>query len=142
MLSRRTAVVGPNTDLLKNKECTIQRNRCLKRHVEKSTETTQRYFRDGTLANRTETRCQKSGGKKNTMLFDRIAVEKHVYVATKAETSKHWILTFNAEERQQPLNQRPDSAQAKRECKRLHDKHLARTQQDYRTIPRSQQVRQ
>ena len=41
-----------------------------------------------------------------------------------------------------PLSQRPDIAQAKRECKRLHDEHLARTQQDYRTIPRSQQVRQ
>ena len=33
-------------------------------------------------------------------------------------------------------------AQAKRECKRLHDEHLARTQQEYRDIPRSQQIRQ
>ena len=41
---------------------------------------------------------------------------------------------------QQPLNQRPDFAQAKRECKRLHDEHLARTQEEYRTIPRSQQI--
>ena len=40
------------------------------------------------------------------------------------------------------LNPWPDFAQAKRECKRLHDEHLARTQQDFRTIPRSQQVRQ
>ena len=79
------------------------------------------------------------------MLYDRIALEKHVHVATKAEriqNSKHWILTINAEGPQQPLNQRPDFAQAKRECKRLHDEHLARTQEENRTIPRSQQIRQ
>ena len=83
--------------------------------------------------------------EKDMMLFDRIALEKHVYVATKAQriqNSKHWILTLNAEGPQQALNQPPDFAQAKRECKRLHDEHLARTQQDYRTIPRSDQVRQ
>ena len=83
--------------------------------------------------------------EKDMMLFDRIALEKHVYVATKAQriqNSKHWILTLNAEGPQQPLNQPPDFAQAKRECKRLHDEHLARTQLDYRTIPRSDQVRQ
>ena len=79
------------------------------------------------------------------MFYDRIAVEKHIFVATRAERiqdSKHWILTRNAEGLQQPLNQRPDFAQAKRECKRLHDEHLARTQEEKRTIPRSQQVRQ
>ena len=37
-----------------------------KRHVRESTETTQQYFRDGTPANRTETRDQTSGGKKRT----------------------------------------------------------------------------
>ena len=50
------------------------------------------------------------------MLYDRIAVERHIYTATRAEriqNSKHWILTINAEERtQQSLNQRPDLAQA------------------------------
>ena len=76
---------------------------------------------------------------------DRIALEKHFYVATKAEriqNSKHWILTLNKEGPELPLNQRPDFAQAKRECKRLHGEHLARTQEEYRTIPRCQQVRQ
>ena len=57
------------------------------------------------------------------MLYDRIAVERHIYTATRAEriqNSKHWILTINAEERtQQSLNQRPDLTQAKRECKRF-----------------------
>ena len=68
------------------------------------------------------------------ILYDRIALEKHIYVATRAEiiqNSKHWILTINAEGRQPPLNQRPDVPQAKRGCKRLHDEHLARTQQEY-----------
>ena len=70
---------------------------------------------------------------------------RHFYVATRAEriqNSKHWILTLNKEGPKQPLNQRPDFAQAKRECERLHDEHLARSQEEYRTIPRSQQVRQ
>ena len=34
------------------------------------------------------------------MLYDRIAVEKHIYTATRAEriqNSKHWILTIDAE---------------------------------------------
>ena len=55
-------------------------------------------------------------------LYDRIAVEKHIDIATRSGrilNSKHWILTKNAEGPQFPLNQRPDFAQAKRECKRL-----------------------
>ena len=78
------------------------------------------------------------------MLYDRIVLEKHFYVATRAEriqNSNHWILTINKEGAQKPLNQRPDFAQATRECKRLHDEHLARTQEDFRTIPPSQQAR-
>ena len=80
------------------------------------------------------------------MMYDRIAAVKHIYTATRAErfqNSKHWILTINAEGgTQQSLNQRPDFAQARRDCKRLHDEHLTRTQEAYRAIPRNQQVRQ
>ena len=76
------------------------------------------------------------------MLYVRIAVEMHIYTATGAErvqNSKHWILAANAEGgTQQSLNQRPDLAQARRECKRFHDEHLARTQQDYRDIPQKE----
>ena len=36
-----------------------------KGHVRKSTDATQRYFRDGTPVNRIETRCMSSGGEKN-----------------------------------------------------------------------------
>ena len=78
--------------------------------------------------------------------YDRIALEKHTCKAARAEKiqiANNWILTANSEEGTQlPLNQRPDFAQAKRECKRLHDEHLARTHQEYRDIPRSQQTRQ
>ena len=69
--------------------------------------------------------------QKHLMLYDRIALEKHIYIATRAETIqnlKHWILTINAEGPEQPLSQRPE--------------HLVRTQEEYRTILRSQQVRQ
>ena len=131
MLSRRTAAVVPNTDLLKDKECASKRNRCSKRHVRKSTETTKQYVHDGKPAK--STGLLIGWKEKDTMLYDRIALEKQIHVATRAENiqnSKHWILTLNAEGPQQPLNQRPDIAQANRECK------------DYRTIPRSQQVRQ
>ena len=68
-------------------------------------------------------------------LYDRIALEKHTCKAARAERiqiANNWILTANFEGgTQHPVNQRPDFAQAKRECKRLHDEHLARTQQDY-----------
>ena len=77
----------------------------------------------------------------HTMLYDRIAVEKHMYIAARAEriqNSKHWNLTINAEAgTQQSLNERPHFAHAERECKRLHDEHLVRTQEVYRAIPRS-----
>ena len=60
--------------------------------------------------------------EKDKMLYDRIALEKLFYVATRAgriQNSKHWILTLNSEGPQEPLNQRPDFAQAKRECKTI-----------------------
>ena len=83
--------------------------------------------------------------EEHIMLHDRIALENHQYVATRDErihNSKHWILKLDQDGAQPPLNQRPDFAQAKRECKRLHDENMAKTQQEYRTIPRNQRVRQ
>ena len=79
------------------------------------------------------------------MPYGRIVLENHSYVETGAKrirNSEHWILKFDQDGAQQPLNQRPDFDQARRECKRLHDEYMARTQQEYGTIPRSQQVRQ
>ena len=80
------------------------------------------------------------------ILYDRIAPDTHIYKATRAERiqmANNWILTASSEGGTQlPLNQRPNCAQAKNECKRLHDEHLSRTQQEYRDIPHSQRIRQ
>ena len=57
--------------------------------------------------------------EQDIMLFDRIALENYPFVATRAErirNSEHWILKLDQDGAQQPLNQRPDFAQAKREC--------------------------
>ena len=80
--------------------------------------------------------------EQDIMLFDRIALENHSYGATRSvriRHSEHWILKLNQDGPQQPSNERPDFSQAKRECKRLHDEYMSRTQQEYRTIPRSQE---
>ena len=58
------------------------------------------------------------------------------------EIQNIWVLKLNQDGAQQPLNQRPNFAQAKRECKRYRDDYVTRTQQEDRTIPRSQHVRQ
>ena len=52
------------------------------------------------------------------ILYDRIALEKHIYTATRPERiqiANNWILTAKSEAgAQHPLNQRPDFAQAKK----------------------------
>ena len=50
--------------------------------------------------------------------YDKIALEDQSHVATRAERI---LLALKQNGAQQPLNQRPDFAQAERECKRLHD---------------------
>ena len=54
--------------------------------------------------------------EKHIMLYDRIALEKRIYVATEAEriqNPKHWILTLNTEGPPSPPNQRPNFARAR-----------------------------
>ena len=75
---------------------------------------------------------------------DKIALEDHSYVTTNPEriqNTKHRVLRLN-QDGAQPLNQRPDLAQAKRECKRMHDELVKKIQQEYRPILRDQQSRQ
>ena len=68
------------------------------------------------------------------MLYDRIFLEKHIYVATEAEriqNSKHWILTLNTdggthEKRMQTIARRAPGKDPRR----------------IQSLPRSQQVRQ
>ena len=137
----------PSTELMKDKRCTTRRNRCLRKQDKKSTGAIPQVFDDGTPMQTTGSRFFDVGWREfHIILYDRISLEKHIYKATRAERiqiANNWILTANSEGGPQPpLNQRPDFAQAKRECRRLHDEHLTRTQQKYRDIPRSQQIRQ
>ena len=82
-------------------------------------------------------------GEKEFVLFDRIALERHDFSATRAErlqNAKHWILHKNADGPQKPLRQRPEFAVALKQCLQMQDAHLAETHQSLRPIrPESQQ---
>ena len=62
--------------------------------------------------------------------------------AERIRNSEHLIPKLHQDGAQQPLHQRPDFAHAERECKRLHDECMTKTQQENKTIPGSPQVRQ
>ena len=54
-------------------------------------------------------------GEKEIMLYDRIALGRHDYTATRAErlqNAKHWVLRLIADGSQKPLRQRQESAEA------------------------------
>ena len=66
-------------------------------------------------------------GEKDVMLFDRIALERHDYTATRAErlqNAKHWILRLFADGPQKPLRQRPEFAVALKQCLKMQDAPL------------------
>ena len=133
-------------DLLKDKECITRPKKCLHKASQKKhgghSSILARWLRDERYR---KSLSDNGWNESDIMLLDRIALKNQIYVATRAERirhSEHWILKLHQDGPQQPLNQRPDFAHAKRECKILHDESLARTQQEYRTILRSQQVRQ
>ena len=132
-------------DLLSDNECTTRLQTCCKKFVDESMEDIHPCSRDGIMTTHAESLSDIGWTEEHIMLHDRIALENHSYVATRDErihNSKHWILKLDQDGAQPPLNQRPDFAQAKRECKRLYDEDMAKTQQEYRTIARSQRVRQ
>ena len=112
----------------------------------KSTEAIHPYLHDGTTTTSTEIRCHSLGGPRRISCYLTQLPWRIIHTSRQKlrefENSTHRILTLNQEGAQQPLHQRTDFAQAKRECKRLHEEHMAKTQQDCRTIPRSQQIRQ
>ena len=143
MLSKRITVAVPNMDLLSDSECTTRPRICCKKLVNPSMDDTIPYSKDGIVTPNIESVLSDIGWTEEQIIeYDKIALEDHSHVATRAERiqdSKHWILKLNQDRAQQPSNQRPGFAQ---ECKRLHDEYMARTQPEYRTILRSQQVRQ
>ena len=66
------------------------------------------------------------------MLYDRIALGRRDYIATRAEllqNAKHGILRLNADGPQKPLRQRQEFADALKQCLKMRDAHLAETQQ-------------
>ena len=63
-------------------------------------------FQGGTNKKDTESLAEHNIGEKEVMLFDRIALERHDYTATKAErlqNAKHCILRLSADGPQKPL---------------------------------------
>ena len=84
-------------------------------------------------------------GEKEVMFFDRIALERHDYTATKAErlqNAKHWIHRLNADGSQKPLQQGPEFAVALKHCLEMQDARLAETRQSLRPIRPEHQQRQ
>ena len=99
----RKAVEVPDTDLLKDKECTTKRNKRSKKHVRK------KHVNHPTILSRwhaseSHNTSLSDIGWKEKKHNDRIALKKHIYVAARAERIGP----------RQSLNQRPDLAQAKR----------------------------
>ena len=106
-------------------------------------EDTHPFLRDGSATTDTERRCRTLDGLRRTSCYlTELPWKIGSNTSREVGTEKHWIPNLNEDCPQQPLNQRHDFAQAKRECKILQDEYMARTHQEYRTIPRSQQVRQ
>ena len=114
MGSRKTAGVECSTDLRKDKKMYYQARQMLKKKNRQAKHgrhprILSRWYADEEFR---KSLSAKGWKKHHKMLYDRIAVEKHMYIAIRAErsqSSKHWILMKNAEGGpQQPLNQRPD----------------------------------
>ena len=80
-------------------------------------------------------------------MYDGIALEKHIYIAARAERIQHvrnigFLLQIQKEGLSNHSINDPTLLKRKENAKRLHDEHLVRTQQEKRDIPRSQQIRQ
>ena len=66
-------------------------------------------------------------GEKGFLLYDRIALGRHDYTATRTERSqnaKHWVLRLNADGPNKPLRQRQEFADALKQCLKMQDTHL------------------
>ena len=76
------------------------------------------------------------------IMYDRIALETHIYKATIAERIQIMDSYSKFRRRNSATTQSTTRLCSSEKRMRLHDKHLARTQQEYRDIRRSQQIRQ
>ena len=146
MLSKRITLAVPNVDLLNGNECTARLRQCYKKTRQPKHGGYKSILEIWHAYNTYRKSLSLTGWTEEQIIeYDKIALEDHSYVATKPErvqNAKHWVLRLNQDGAQQPPNPRPDFAQAKRECKRMHDEHVKRSQQEYRPILRDQQSRQ
>ena len=82
--------------------------------------------------------------RKRIMLYDRIALKRRDCTATRAERRQntiHRFLRLNADGPQKLLRQRPEFADASRQCLKMQDAHLAETEQTLiPTRPQHQRV--
>ena len=83
--------------------------------------------------------------RKKIMLYDRIALERHDYTATRTERlqkAKNWVLRLNADGPQKPLRQRQEFADTSTQCLKIQDAHVVETEQTQIPIRRQHQQRQ
>ena len=140
---RRILLENQITDNLNDKSCSRQR-RCLRKQDSQNTGTIQRFSHDGLQKKRYRSSlAEHKIGEKEIMLYDRIALERHDYTATRAErlqNASHWVLRLNAEGFQKPLRQRQEFVGASKQCLKMQDAHQAETQQSLRpTHPQHRQ---
>ena len=134
-------------DLLNDKECIARLKKCCTKRVNRNMENTHPFLRDGSATTSTESRCQTLAGLEldiHHAIWQNCLGKSFIRRDKSWENSKLRTLDSKIESGwcSATVSQRPDFVQAKRECKRLHDECMARTQEEHRTIPRSQQVRQ
>ena len=146
MLSRRITSAEPDMDLLNDNECiTISKTCCAKR-AKRNMEDTHPFLRGDTATTSTEIRWHALDGLSRTSCYvTELPWKSFIRGRRNWGNSKLRTLDSKIESgwcSAAVKSTTHDFAQAKRECKRLHDEKKARAQQEYRTIPRSQQVRQ
>ena len=95
-----------------------------------------RYFQGGTNKKYTESHWR------NTILAKRKSCFSIATRAERLQNAKHWILRLNADGPQNPLRQRPEFADALKQCFKLQDVHSAETQQSLRPKRPEHQQRQ
>ena len=121
MFSKRTPFPVPNMDFLNGNECTSRLRKCCKKLVNPIMEDINPYLGDGTKTTITEVLGPSLGGPRSKLLnmtrlsWRTITSQQNL---KEFKNTKHWVLRLNQDGAQQPLNQRPDFAQAKRECKK------------------------
>ena len=84
-------------------------------------------------------------GEREVILYDRIALERYDYTATRAERlqkAKHWVLRLNADGPKKTLRQRSEFVGALKHSLKMQDAHLAETKQTMIPIHPQHQQRQ